>query len=283
MKNYLLIIFLTILTLTNAVYAQEDIKIQSNSQITSPDPSDSFNNPSSLKKLNRSQFKNDFYQLINFYQPQINPLYCAIASSVMIINALNYGEINSQINSQFANQTDNQITKPNGDIIEYKILTQQNFLNEATDAIKNRDIINFKKPVLRIKENKQWQDIYDPGLTLSQLSTILEEVYNLNITKIHISNNDQINELRKRLMKVLQDQESFIVANFDGKILNKNSNGHISPIVAYNQESDEVLILDSALHKNKWFWTSLENLIKAMKTKDGDDYRGYLIISKKNK
>ena len=55
----------------------------------------------------------------------------------MIINALNYGEI--------ANQIDNQVTKPSGDIVEYKILTQQNFLNEATDNIKNRDIINFKK------------------------------------------------------------------------------------------------------------------------------------------
>ena len=273
MKNYLLIIFLTILTCSNASYAQENIKIQSNSQTATPDPNDSFNNPNSLKKLNRSEFKNDFYQLINFYQPQINPLYCAIASSVMIINALNYGEI--------ANQIDNQVTKPSGDIVEYKILTQQNFLNEATDNIKNRDIINFKKPILRIKENKKWQDIFDPGLTLGQLSLILEEVYNLSITKIHISNNDQINELRKRLTKVLQDQDNFIVANFDGKILNKNSNGHISPIVAYNQESDEVLILDSALHKNKWFWTSLENLVKAMKTKDGDEYRGYLIISKK--
>lgn len=275
MKSYLLIIFLTILTLNIASYAQEDVKIRSSSQISIPDTSDSFNNSSSIKKLNRSQFKNDFYQLINFYQPQINPLYCAIASSVMIINALNYGEI--------VNQIDNQVTKPNGDIIEYKILTQQNFLNDATDKIKDRDIINFKKPTLRIKDNKKWQDIYDPGLTISQLSSILEQVYNLNITKIHISSNSQINELRKRLMNILQDQDSFIVANFDGKILNKTSNGHISPIVAYHQESDEVLILDSALHKNKWFWTSLENLVKAMNTKDGDDYRGYLIISKKNK
>jgi hypothetical protein len=130
----------------------------------------------------------------------------------MIINALNYSEI--------ANQIDNQITKPSGDIVEYKILTQQNFLNEATDNIKNRDIINFKKPISRIKENKHWQDICDPGITLGQLSLILEEVYNLSITKIHISNNDQINELRKRITKVLQDQDNFIVANFDGKILN---------------------------------------------------------------
>jgi hypothetical protein len=274
MKNYLLIIFLTILTFTNISYAQENIKIQSNSQNITPDSSDSFNNPSSLKNLNRSQFKNDFYQLINFYQPQINPLYCAIASSVMIINALNYGEINNQIA--------NQITKPNGDIVEYKILTQQNFLNKATDKIKNRDIINFKKPSSIIKEGDKRHEIFDPGLTLGQLSAILEEVYHLDVTKIHLTESDQINEFRKRLINVLQDQNNFILANFDGKILNKTSNGHISPIVAYNQFNDEVLILDSALHKNKWFWTSLETIVKAMNTKDGDNYRGYLIISKKN-
>ncbi len=270
MKNYLIILLLTILI--NPCFANDDIKIQSNSQSLGPDANDSFNNLISLKKLNRSQFKNDFYQLINFYQPQINPLYCAVASSVMVINALNYGEIENQIN--------NQTVKPNGEIVEYKILTQENFFNEATDKIKNRKIINFKKPISRVKENKKYRDIYDPGLTLSQLSAILEQVYHFNITKIHVANIDQINEFRKRLTKVLNDQNSFILANFDGKILGKNTGGHISPIVAFDQENDEVLILDSALHKNKWFWTSIENLIKAMNSKDGDNYRGYLIISK---
>ena len=272
MKNYL-IIFLLIILFNNKSFSQDNQKIQSNSQNIIPDISDSFNNANSLNKLNRSQFKNDFYQLINFYQPQINPLYCGIASSVMVINALNYGEIENQIT--------NQTKKPNGEILEYKVLMQSNFLNDLTDKIKNRDIINFKKPANRIKENNKWRDVYDPGLTLTELAKILEEVYKFNVTKIYLNNHDQINEFRKRLTVVLNDQNSFILANFDGKILNKTTAGHFSPIVAYNQENDEVLILDTALHRNKWFWSSLENLVKSMNTKDGDNYRGYLIISKK--
>ena len=55
-----------------------------------------WNSEEGLKRLSRSQFKNDFYQLVNFFQPQINPIYCGAASSVMILNAFNYGKIASQ-------------------------------------------------------------------------------------------------------------------------------------------------------------------------------------------
>ena len=67
MKNYL-IIFLLVILFNNKSFSQDNLKIQSNSQNIIPDISDSFNNANSLNKLNRSQFKNDFYQLINFFR-----------------------------------------------------------------------------------------------------------------------------------------------------------------------------------------------------------------------
>jgi hypothetical protein len=47
-----------------------------------------WNSEEGLHKLSRAAFKNDFYQLAHSYQPQINPLYCGIASSVIVLNAM---------------------------------------------------------------------------------------------------------------------------------------------------------------------------------------------------
>lgn len=227
-----------------------------------------------LQLLNESDYKNDFYQLLNFYQPQINPLYCSAATGVIILNALNYGQIPNQINQQ--------IIKPSeigGGIIEFNLYNQQDFFNEQTDLIKNKQIIDLKAPKT-IKYNRA---NYDPGLTLDEFADILSKTYELEVNKIHINLiNQEISEnFTKSLIEILKDNNSFLVVNFDGKILGKETRGHISPIVAYNEKNNKVLIMDVALHKNKWFWTDLDFLLKAMNTKDGKNYRGYLVISKK--
>ena len=63
-------------------------------------------------------------------------------------------------------------------------------------------------------------------------------------------------------------------------VLENKTRGHISLIAAYQQDSDEVLVLDAALHKNQWQWVSLSNIISAMNTKDGNQYRGYMTVEK---
>jgi len=249
MKKFLLFIFATILINQN-IYANE-----------------LWNSQKGLDLLNNSKYKNDFYQLVNFYQPQMNPLYCSVASGVMILNALNYGNID--------NQKLLEIKNPNGNTIPYNLYSQQSFFNEKTDKIKNKEIIDFKT----VSKN----NTYDPGLTLEEFTKILSKVYKLKVKKYNFSSLDQslINDFRNNLKKILTDNSSFIIANFDGKILNQKTNGHIAPIVAFDEASDMVLILDPALHKNQWFWTSVSNITKAMNSLDGSNYRGYLTISKK--
>jgi hypothetical protein len=35
------------------------------------------------------------------------------------------------------------------------------------------------------------------------------------------------------------------------------------------------------LHKNPWYWVDLKEMVTAMNTKDGENFRGYLITKKK--
>jgi len=208
--------------------------------------SENWNSEDGLKQLSQSQFKNDFYQLANFYQAQINPFYCSAASSVIILNAINQKNI-------------------------YK---QEDFFNQKTDEIKLKTII------LNQQQNAKGEN--DPGLTLTNLHKILTKVYNLNskINFVKKVDKKSINNFRKIVMEITRDSQKFLLINFDGKILGNKTSGHISPLVSYDENSDSVLIMDVALHKNQWFWTKLETLYQAMNSKDGESFRGFLIVEK---
>lgn len=236
--------------------------------------SEVWNSKSGLEKLERSKFKNDFYQLINFYQPQFSPTHCSIATAVMILNSLNYGHIESQKTSE--------ITKPNGEIVPFNLYSQESFFNSETEKIKPKAIILYQQP----KEIKEIdgieKKIYDPGLTLSEFSKILNKAYKMKVRQYNFKNLDEKNivNLRNKIKTVLVDDKNYLVANFDGQTIGGRTHGHISAVAAYDQESDEVLILDSALHLNQWLWISLPELAKAMNTKDGENYRGFVIVGK---
>lgn len=227
----------------------------------------------SIELLNKSNFKNDFYQLANFYQPQINPFFCGVASSVIILNAINYNNIESQKEIEFKNE---KILGTK--VLEYKAYSQFNFLNDKTDKIKNRDIVELKKPF----EIKNGKEIYDPGFTLSQLESILKNVHNLKVKKVYAKNNKEksIENFRKDLKKYLIDNSHFIIVNIDGSYLFENAGGHLSPVVAYDEKSDYVMVMDVAIHKRPWYFVKTQDLFQAMNSLDGSNYRGYLIISK---
>ena len=233
-----------------------------------------WNSTEGLARLNESQYKDDFYQMVEHFQPQINPLYCAIASSVIVLNTL-YEE------QKIVSQKDLEIIKPKAfgsGTIPFNSYSQLTFFNDKTDKIKDRKIITLKNIT---KENENDAKNFDAGLSLKQLADILK-TYQLK-TEIHYvksSDGQSLDDFRKILKIILAEDKKFLLANFDGKVLGLKTGGHISPIVAFDEKSDSVLILDVAGHKNGWYWASITNLLKAMNTKDGDHYRGYLVISK---
>ncbi len=233
-----------------------------------------WNSSEGLKRLERSQFKNDFYQLVNFYQPQINPLYCGVATGVILLNAT-YG------NDEIPSQKENHVEKPaaaGGGIAEFRSYSQLSFLNEKTDKIKKREVIGLKVAA----SVKDGQEFFDAGLSLADLAKILSKVYDFEVKVKNVEKNDEEShqKFRKKLKKYLADRKKFVVVNFDGKVVGNHTGGHFSPLAAFDAESDSVLVLDVALHKTTWYWVGVDKLWEAMNTKDGDTYRGYLVVEK---
>jgi len=58
--------------------------------------------------------------------------------------------------------------------------------------------------------------------------------------------------------------------------------GHISPIAAYNEESDRLLILDVSRYKYPPVWVKTEELWQAMATVDSvsGKTRGFVLVSR---
>ena len=77
------------------------------------------------------------------------------------------------------------------------------------------------------------------------------------------------------------EPDPFLVVSYDRETLGQTGTGHFSPIAAYDQGSDRVLILDTARFKYGAHWVDLNMLFEAMKPVDPDTNksRGYVLVS----
>ena len=76
----------------------------------------------------------------------------------------------------------------------------------------------------------------------------------------------------------------FVIVNYLRKAIGQEKGGHISPLAAFDAESDRFLILDVARYKYPPVWVKTAELFAAMNTTDSDNEnktRGYVLVAKK--
>jgi hypothetical protein len=232
-----------------------------------------WNSPEGRSMLQRSAHKEAFFRLAHNYQPQINPFYCSVASMVTALNTLRLhrGKVPSQHGFEFE--------MPDGTPITYRLYSQLTLLNDATEQIKKKVHI---APSLLPKGTPIDEESLNPGLDLHEVSAMLEShgakshLYYASLPPVH-----GLPKFCESMKLMLNDPSKVMIANFDGKTLGASTGGHYSLIGAYDAESDSVLVLDTAGHRNPWFWVPAKHLYFAMHTKPpkGNFYRGYLIVT----
>lgn len=81
-----------------------------------------------------------------------------------------------------------------------------------------------------------------------------------------------------------ENPNTFIGISYDRKTLKQTGSGHFSPIAAYDNETDSILILDTARFKYPPYWVPLELAFRSMLPIDSDTgkSRGYFLVSAKN-
>ncbi|WP_371372263.1 phytochelatin synthase family protein [Thalassotalea aquiviva] len=138
---------------------------------------------------------------------------------------------------------------------------QINFFNANTNNIKSR-----------------WQVTFT-GMSLSDLTGFLL-AYGKPV-KTYYASDSSLDLFRQVLRDNLQNEHDFILVNYQREALGQGRVGHISPIVAFHQQNDLVLIMDTAAHKYPPTWVPVSLLFNAMLEQDNSvgKSRGYIEVS----
>ena len=185
----------------------------------------------SVERLARSSYKTDFFPLSNHFESQDNLLFCGLASSVMVLNALRMGKREGLPQDEQAIPKQERVWLPKGFNPFFGKYTQNNVLN---DRAKQRVEV-LGKPIPIGGELKP-----DYGLELGQLGQVLR-AHALDVT-VRVVDNNLGNETIKREIAAnpVTGGENVIV-NYARKSLGQRDGGHIP---ARGLRRDERFVLD---------------------------------------
>lgn len=141
------------------------------------------------------------------------------------------------------------------------LATQSSLFNAAASAIKSELALSFS------------------GLTLEELAAFIR-AHGLKVQVVH-ANDAGLARFREVASTTLGEPGTFLIANYDRRVLKQSGAGHISPVGAFDSETDRVLILDVATQKYPYTWVPVSRLWEAMNTWDFDSgqTRGYLLVA----
>lgn len=199
--------------------------------------------PAGENLLMESDARRPYLPLTSHFVTQKNQAYCGVASMVMVLNAL---EAPAPVAPEFA---------------PFAHFTQDNALNEQTERILPQAVL--------IKQ----------GMTLDQLGALLE-VHGVKSNVWHASD-ISLRVFRQVVVHSLSQTDQHVLVNYLRKAIGQERGGHISPLAAYDAESDRFLILDVSRYKYPPIWVTANQLYEAMNTPDSDNQnrsRGFIIV-----
>ncbi|MBD2499972.1 phytochelatin synthase family protein [Anabaena azotica] len=204
-----------------------------------------FNSHEGEKLLLTSRAREDFFPLSMQFVTQNNQAYCGVASIIMVLNSLG---INAPETPQYS---------------PYRVFTQDNFFNNAkTKAVIAPEVVARQ------------------GMTLEELGGLIAS-YGVKVAVRH-AGDTSLEEFRKQAAENLKQKGNYVIVNYLRKEIGQERGGHISPLAAYNEQTDRFLIMDVSRYKYPPVWVKTADLWKAMNTVDSvsQKTRGFVLVSK---
>ena len=240
-----------------------------------------FTTDEGMARLVRSPAKADFSALANQFEAQPNSLFCGPTSAAIVLNAL-FGPRQSHANAgtpvapitpnpprdrQGLSNADERHLPPGADP------TLPRFTPDTVigRGAKTRAQV-FGEPM-----NIGGKMIKDFGYQLRQLEQMLQA--NGARTQLHIVDERQTDQaIRATLIDNLKRNGDYVIVNYLRRNVGQNGGGHISPLAAYDAETDAFLVLDVNPAAAEWVWMPAETLIKGMRSFDTVENRGFLLL-----
>ncbi|SFC06099.1 phytochelatin synthase family protein [Tropicimonas isoalkanivorans] len=195
--------------------------------------------------LMQSEANADYFDLAIHFTNQVHPAFCGPASIAMVLNAL-------------------EVPRPASDMtLGLGLFDQENVFTPATEAVKPRAVIERA------------------GLTLDELAGMFQ-AHSVSAEAVH-AEDSALDDFRQTAIDSIEDGESFLLVNYLRSAIGQEKGGHISPLAAYDEDTDSFLILDVTRYKYPPVWVGAAALFDAMNTPDSDNdgrSRGYLVVSR---
>jgi hypothetical protein len=196
-----------------------------------------------LKRQRLSTVKSHYMKLLRFYESQIRPTYCGIATAVVLLNSLSIEPPKSKILGKF------------------RLFNQEEFFDGAIGEVVDKDTaVSY-------------------GLSLNDMAKVMS-TQDLKVEKFEALTMSE-DEIRSKLIDSLLESEKGVLVLYHRGEIKQLGAGHWSPLAAYDVGSDSFLILDVARFKYPPVWVDASALIRAMSTVDGDESRGFIVLEPK--
>jgi hypothetical protein len=199
-----------------------------------------FEAPEGRQLLLESEAHEAFFPLIAQFETQKSTAHCGPASIVMVLNAL-------------------EVPAPAA-FDSYRAFTQDNVFDALSEPVTSDRAVARR------------------GMTLIEVASMLR-AYGLSVD-VHYAGQSSADDFRREAAQHLGRSRSHVIVNYSRTALGQDGPGHISPLGAYDADSDRFLILDVSRYKAPAVWVLAERLFAAMAEPIGPDARtrGFLLI-----
>ena len=220
-----------------------------------------------LARLSRADAKVNFPALANQFEAEYNGAFCGPASATMVLNAVLEGGPSCRTTTAACVRTTSNIAPPGVDpsLARY---TQDRVIEKGQ---KTRAQV-FGEPV-----TINGKTVHDFGYQVRQLDDMLR-ANGLNTRLVIVDDAKPEAEVRADLIDLLGKRGHYVIVAFQRKALGEPGFGHISPLGAYDKASDSFLMLDVNPDRVDWMWVPASALVKAIRTFDTVENRGYVLI-----
>jgi hypothetical protein len=220
-----------------------------------------------LARLSRSKAKVNFPVLANQFEAQSNGAFCGPTSAAVVLNTVRGRSPDLPRDRSRLRPEDFQFF-PNGFDPSLPRFTQDNVIVKGQKT---------RAQVLGEPVTVNGRQINDFGYQTRQFDEMLR-ANGLTTRLVIVDDAKAEADVRKDLVESLQVPGRYVIVTYRRDAVGQRGGGHISPLAAFDAESDSFLVMDVNPTSAGWVWVPAATMVKAMRTFDTVENRGYVVI-----
>ena len=220
-----------------------------------------------LARLSRTDAKADFPALANQFEAQSNGAFCGPTSAAIVLNTVRSGAADLPRDRSRLRADDLKFMPPGADPSVPRF-TQDNVIDKGSKT---------RAQVLGEPVTRDGKLVRDFGYQLRQFDEMLR-ANGLVTRAVVVDDNMPEADIRNELAANLRRAGDYVIVNYRREQVGQRGGGHISPLGAYDAQSDSFLVLDVNPAAAGWIWMPTVTLVKGMRSFDTVENRGYVLV-----